>query len=102
MERAESKGASAPTETAEQANIAEAKEGAANDAAAEAKESTAEAATETAVEAEASTAPSGGETRLQVASRSSASVAGPFYKMTAPVKWRLMQVKGMTLELSKF
>ncbi|KAE9058569.1 hypothetical protein PF010_g30951, partial [Phytophthora fragariae] len=35
MERAESKGASAPTETAEQANIAEAKEGAANDAAAE-------------------------------------------------------------------
>ncbi|KAE8889564.1 hypothetical protein PF003_g26454 [Phytophthora fragariae] len=67
MERAESKGASAPTETAEQANIAEAKEGAANDAAAEAKESTAEAATETAVEAEASTAPSGGEVEGVVA-----------------------------------
>ncbi|KAE9017639.1 hypothetical protein PF010_g15448 [Phytophthora fragariae] len=53
MERAESKGASAPTETAEQVNIAEAKQGAANDAAAETKETTAEAATETAVEADA-------------------------------------------------
>ncbi|KAE9302911.1 hypothetical protein PF008_g22362 [Phytophthora fragariae] len=53
MERAESKGASAPTEIAEQVNIAEAKQGAANDAAAEAKETTAEAATKTAVEADA-------------------------------------------------
>ncbi|KAE9027481.1 hypothetical protein PR003_g10656 [Phytophthora rubi] len=51
MERAESKGASAPPETAEQMNTAEAKEGTANDAAAEAKETT----------AEASPPPSGGE-----------------------------------------
>ncbi|KAE9320610.1 hypothetical protein PR003_g17677 [Phytophthora rubi] len=97
MERAESKGASAPTETAEQVNIAEAKQGAANDAAAEAKETTAEAATETAhrhVRRE--------QTRLQAASRSSASIAGPSYKMRAQVKWRLTQVKGMTLELNQF